>query len=1113
MQAEGPNEFDRWLVRQGLGHHVDTLAGHGVDCDTVAAWPDSQLSALGFAPDDIDALRAALRRRGPAAAATSASPGARGERRQITVMFCDLVDWSSWADRLDPEDLTRLTQAYYDLCCRRIESFGGYNARLEGDGVLAYFGYPKAREDAVECAIRASLDIIAAMGRERLLREYRFQVRIGLATGLAVVTDIVGEGYSASSVVMGRTPNLARRVQTLAEPGTVYVVHETSRRAGGLFDYADQGVHVFKGFDEPTRVWRVLRESRDDERFHALRVKTHACVGRDRQLEVLKTSWQRTHAGQGQVLSVVGEAGIGKSRLLHAAVDELSPAPGRVITWQCSPSRRGTPLSPIIGCLLRESGASRSDAADNRHRLETWLGGSSSELDVPLLAELLAVPLPGPIEPLVLAPDRRRDLTREILARHLERLAAATPVLLLVEDAHWMDGATRDLIEMLLRRVRDLPVMTLITTRPEPRHAWQGGAGCEELLLESLDSADAEQIVRHVCQGRDLPGPVLREILERADGIPLYIEELTAAVLESDLPERSDSAWDQAGAFQDLGVPATLHDSLNARLDHLGEVKLVARAASAIGREFSFRLLHHVMELPADRLQAALDRLVQAQLLFRRGVGAEADADYSFKHALVQMAAYDGQLRSDRQTLHARIVTAIEQHEPEVARHEPGLMAHHCQLAGMRDREVDYLYAAGLMSTRMVAIREALAAFERAEALLDEVDDPTRHDERHIAVLLGMMEAGRFAILPDRLLALSDKARSLSTRHGLQRDANTLASILFQDGRARVYTSRYAEARQIFQQIRELGLASGSTRLERKPASAFSMTLCCQGLFDETLAFIHEGNIDYYKETGSFIDFLSGLGWIGYACCEAGGGDDGLRHADRSVREAEQMQSPIYVAGAYIWRSHALMALRRLDEAVHDARQTYEIAASHAVPYLVWHALVFLSLCQCRQGDFDAASATLQQARALLAKEAGGTWSLLDYLPAIEAEIACFRSQHPEALRKADEALAVAVPVGGHFTEAMAWSVKAISGLRLGGDLAQAQSCFDRARAIHERGGARAEACFGALVWAHALAETGHDESARRWLRHARAMAARHGFVLERCEHGAAAVLEIASHP
>jgi len=1101
----GHDDFRRWLETLGLGRYAGTFADNDIGFDALRLLSDADLQALGLSLGHRRILQGAIEQLHLPRAAHAALPGGQGERRQITVMFCDLVGSSELSVRLDPEDLRSVIHAYYTSCCRIIEESGGFIARIIGDGILAYFGYPAAREDAAECAIRAGLRIVESVDRERLEGRSRIDVRIGVATGVSVVSDMVGVGFSELHAVTGQTPNLASRIQSLAEPDTVVIADETRRLAGGLFAYADHGAHRVKGFDQPVQVWRVIGESRSGARFDAQHSAHVDCIGRDAQLGALQAAWDRMRQGSCRIVTLVGEAGIGKSRLLRTASERLEPPPGLAVFMQCAPSQATTPLHPLIDWLRRDIGVTRAGAAEDRMRLEAWLGSDATPLDLPLIAEFLSVPLPaGQAQP-PLPPDRKRQLTREVVLRHFERHCAAAPVLLMVEDAHWMDGATEGFLVALFERMHDRPLMAMITLRPGHPRRWADGTRASEMTLDPLPPADAQRLIRNACRGRRLPPAVIDEILAKTDGVPLFIEELTATVLESGLLREDGDALVMDGPLPALDIPSTLRDSLMARLDRLSDIKDVARIASALGREFTFSLLAQVSDEPADQLIAALDRLVEAQLLFQRGV--PPDAEYVFKHALVQQAAYDSQLRSDRHALHARIVTAIETHRPEIARHEPGLMAHHCEAAGMTDREVDYLHAAGLASTRIVAIPEALSYFARADAAIARLEPTARNARRNIDIILGMMEVGRFAILPSRLRALSERARRLSRMDGVTCDAAMTAAILFQDGRARLYSSRYAEARGIFQEIRQLGIGHGSTPIERKPASAFSMNLCCQGLFNETLEFVNEGNIGWYKESGSFIDYIAGLGWIAYASCQTGAVDDGLRLGQLSVQEAEHVQSQIYLAGAYIWRSHALMAVRRLDEAVSDAKHCVTLSAAHAVPYLGWHGLVFLALCQCRSGDLDAATQSLAQARVLLSQVEDGQWSLLDYLPAIEAEIACFGGDHARAMQCADEAIAVAGPVGGHFAEAIAWRVKAISCIRTGGDPDEAQAFFDRAMQWHERGDAKAERAFSALVWAHSLQAAGHAERARRWLNDAKALARRHGFALERCEHGAAALL------
>ncbi|MBK6854544.1 MAG: AAA family ATPase [Burkholderiales bacterium] len=1105
----GDEAIRQWLQAHGLDRYADTFADNDVGFEALARLSDADLKDLGLSLGHRRVLQKAiqrLHRPGMKRGSTLVSaPAGVGEQRQVTVMFCDLVGSTSLVGRIGAEAYHHLlTHDYLPPCCAVINE-SGYVARIVGDCIVAYFGYPAAREDAAECAIRAGLRIAQTMARVQPASGVNIAVRIALATGMSIVGDLVGVGYSEFDALTGQAPNLAFRMLSIAAPGAVVVADETRRLAGNFFVYADAGSHDFRGFDRPTRVWQVVGETRRPARFDAQHKAQSDCIGRDAELAELHDAWARVQQGACRVVTLVGEAGIGKSRLLRAASDRFSLSVGLAVFMQCSPSQTSTPLHPLVDWLRRDIGVNAPGAADNPVRLRAWLGSDASAQNLALMAEFLSIVLPPADTRPALPPDRKRHLMREIVLRHIEQRCVFGPVLLMVEDAHWMDGATEQFLVELFARMADRPVLALITTRPRRVCGWADAKAASEIHLDPLERADAERLIVTTCRDRRLPPPVIDEILARTDGVPLFIEELTAMILESGPLRSASDGQVMDGPLPALDIPSTLRDSLTARLDRLADIKDIARVASAIGREFTFTLLAQVSEEPAERLVAALDRLVEARLLFQRGEGPQAS--YVFKHALVQQAAYDSQLRSDRLALHARIVRAIETHQPEMARSEPGLMAHHCQLAGDVDREVDYLRAAGLASTRIVAINEALSYFSRAELAIARLEPNARNLTRHIEIILGMMEVGRFAILPSQLRALSERAREMSLRAGVTCDPAMTAAILFQDARANVYSSRYEQARGIFQVIRQLGRDNGVLAIERKPASAFAMGLCCQGLFGETLEFVNAGNIEYYKESGSFIDYISALGWIGYSSCQAGGGDDGLAFGHLSVHEAEQVQSQIYLAGAYIWRSHAMMAVRRLDEAVSDARLCVSLSTQHAMPYLGWHGLVFLALCLCRSGDLDGATQTLAQARELLSKVEDGQWSLLDYLPAIEAEIACQRGDHASALRWADEAIGVAGPIGGHFAEAMAWRVKAISSLHTGASLEQAQACLDLAMARHERGEAHAERTFTTLVWAHTLHQAGQPQAARQWVDQAKALAGRHGYVLARCEHGAAAVL------
>ena len=1114
------DDFRWWLGGLGLGQYLQAFRDNDVDFSLVQWLSDADLIAIGLSLGHRRAFQIAVNRLRPTDAESTfgehAAAQARGERRQITVLACDLVNSTGLSNRLDPEDLRKVIFRYCIQCCRIIKESGGSDARVVGDGIQALFGYPKAREDAAECAVRAGLRIAEMMALERMDDCWKIDVRIGLATGIVVVSDMVGHGFSERRAVTGPAPNLAARLQSLTEAGTVAVADETKRLAGGFFLYADRGKQFAKGFENLVQVWRVIGESDSAARFDSKHAVFADCVGRDMHLDALAGMWESVLQDRCCIATLVGEAGIGKSRLLRAASERLVVSAQARVMLQCSPSREGTPLHPLIDWLRRELGATQQGGDVDHARMRAWLGDDAGELQQSLMVELLGLRATSGHALLLLPPDRKRDLTRDILLRHFERRCASSPTLLMIEDAQWMDGASQFLLSSLFERMRDKRLMVIITFRTEssskdpsrdpPQPRWEAIERSSVMPMGPLPPADAELLVRNLCRGKNLPRAVVDAILAKTDGVPLFLEELTATILESGQLREEAHGWVLEGPLREFEIPTTLRDSLLERLDRLSDITEVARTGGALGREFSFSLLAHVSQQPEGRLVAALDQLVEAKLLFQRGT--PPDAVYTFKHALVRDVARDSRLRGDRPELHRRIVEAIETHEPELARREPGLMADHCECGGLTDRQVDYLYAAGLASTRIVAIPEAFAHFRNADGLLSKLEQTHHNIRRNIAVILGMMEVGRFAVLPSELRSLSERARRLSQLPGIDCDDAMMSAILFQDGRAKLYSSNYAEARSVFQEIRQLGLVSQSEAIERKPASAFSMCLCCQGLFNETLEFVNDANIGYYKQSGSFIDYISGLGWIGYANCQVGFIESGLRSGDLSVREAELVQSQIYLAGAYIWRSHALMAVRRLDEAVADAQRCVTLSETHDVPYLGWHGLVFLALCQCRADDFAAASQSLTRARVLrLETVKGGQWSLLDYLPAIDAEIACFSGQPLEAERLADEAINVARSTGGHFAEALAWRVKAICRLRTGGDPDEAQAFFDRALAWYAQGNARAETAFSALVWAHALHSAGHADRACPWVVQARTIAGKHGFMLESCEHGAAAVL------
>jgi class 3 adenylate cyclase/predicted ATPase len=615
------------------------------------------------------------------------------ERRQLTVMFCDLVGSTPLSARLDPEDLRGIIGAYHRCVTEVVEGFGGFVARYMGDGILVYFGYPQAHEDDAERATRCGLALVDRV--PQLNQAEELHARVGIATGLVVVGGEVVEHD-----VAGDTPNLAARLQTLAEPDTVVIAARTRRLTGDLFEYRDLGEIELKGIVEPVSAWQALRPSDVASRFEALRGPAlSSLIGRDEELELLLRRWARAKAGDGQVVLVSGEPGIGKSRLAAALEERLHTEPHLRLRYFCSPYHQDSALFPFIDQLGRAAGFAREDLSSSKlEKLVALLARAAPrDEDVAFLADLLSLPA-SERHPLPnLSPQRKKERTLEALLRQLDGLAQQQPVVVVFEDAHWIDPTSRELLDLVVDRARHLPVLLVVTFRPEFQSPWTGQPQVTVLALNRLDRHDRTALIEQIAGSAALSDEVIDQIADRTDGVPLFVEELTKSVLESGVPL--------------VGIPATLHDSLMARLDSLAAVRLVAQTGAAIGRDFSYTLLRAVSRLPEDELQASLARLVASELVFQRGI--PPDAVYSFKHALVQDAAHGSLLRSTRQQLHAQIAKVLETHSPELMENQPEIFAQHYAEAGLVEKSIAYWGNAGRRSAARSAMAEAAAQFQK----------------------------------------------------------------------------------------------------------------------------------------------------------------------------------------------------------------------------------------------------------------------------------------------------------------------------------------------------------------------------------------------------------------
>src|SRR5262245_34226083 len=717
-----------WLNALGLGQYAQRFADNDIDTNILRDLTDADLEKIGVSLGHRKRILRAIAELDETALSSEATRADEAQRRQLTVMFCDLVGSTPLSTRLDPEELREIIGAFHRCCVEQIAKSDGVVARYMGDGMLVYFGYPRANEDDAERAVRAGLALVGAVAQLGDGAGMALQVRVGIATGLVVVGDLIGEGLAQEHQAIGETPNLAARLQGLAEPNAVVIDGNTRRLLGELFEYRAFGSVPLKGFSTPVPVWQVTGRSAIDSRFEALRATLTPLVGRDEEIDLLMRRWQQAKGGEGCVVLISGEPGIGKSRLAQAALERLSREPHTPLRLFCSPHQQDSALYPAIRQLERAAGFRREDTSEQRlDKLEAVLRQATNDLGevAPLIADLLSLPTGDRYPPIDLTPQKRKEETLGALLARIERLAACQPVLFVFEDAHWIDPTSREWLDLAIDRVPTLPVLLIITLRPEFAPPWIGLPQVTLLSLSRLPPRQRALMIMGVTGGKSLPEEVTDQIIDRTDGVPLFIEELTKAVVESGLLTDAGDRYTVAGSVPPLAIPTTLHGSLLARLDHLAPVREVAQIAAALGRQFSHELISAVAGMPQRQVDDALGQLVGAELIFRRG--SPPDAEYTFKHALVQDTAYGTLLRGRRQQLHARITATLERQFPEMAKTRPELLARHCTEAGLVEKAVGCWAQAALTSSNRYAMVEADLQARKGLALLSNlVGGPVR---------------------------------------------------------------------------------------------------------------------------------------------------------------------------------------------------------------------------------------------------------------------------------------------------------------------------------------------------------------------------------------------------
>jgi class 3 adenylate cyclase/predicted ATPase len=745
-----------WLENLGLGRYAEAFQRNAIAWDVLPELNEGDLEALGVLLGHRKTLLRAIAQlspsvegRGLGSLPLAVSPDTppfpperdQAERRQLTVMFCDLVDSTALSRRLDPEDLQDVIRHFLDACSHTIGRFNGYIAKYMGDGMLVYFGYPQAHENDAERAVHAGLailDTVRALHQDNPHPELRIAARIGIATGHVVVGELMGQDTAKERSVFGETPNLAARLQALAQPNQLVIDPATKRLVGHEFEFADRGAVSLKGFDTPIQAWQVLSIRLSASRFESSR-SSHLTnfVGREQELALLLGRWREAIDGEGQVVLLSGEAGIGKSRIVRTLCDRLADARYQTIQFQCSPYHLNTALYPATTFLRQAAGLASQDSAQAQlEKLDIIAreSGLENQDTVSLLADLLSIQGEHRDPLLTVSPERRKDMTLEALVHHLQGLADRCPVLFIVEDAHWIDPTTLDLMTRIIDRIRQMRVLLLITFRPDFKPVWSEYSHVTSLTLSRLPRRHSAELVVAMTGGKGLPPEVQQAILAKTDGVPLYIEALTENVLESGLLTEGNESFTLKGPLTELPIPDSLHALLMERVDRLGPAKEIVQTGAAIGREFTYELLQATVEATDSQLRNALDLFVASGLISQEG--EIPLAKYHFKHALVQEAAYSTLPKKPRRLLHARIAKTLESRFPERVKMEPELLAYHYEQAGLAGQAVEYWQLAARRDAERSANIEALNHFNRALGLLKDLPQGPERNALELDLLI-----------------------------------------------------------------------------------------------------------------------------------------------------------------------------------------------------------------------------------------------------------------------------------------------------------------------------------------------------------------------------------------
>jgi class 3 adenylate cyclase/predicted ATPase len=945
-------DVGNWLRNQGLERFEAAFRDNGIDESVLPHLTQDHLKELGLPLGArikllaaIAALSQEAERHTPAALVAEGSPADAAERRQLTVLFSDLVGSTALSTRMDPEDLRKLISAYQKCVTETVQRFGGFVAKYMGDGVLVYFGYPEAHEDEAERAVRSGLELVAEVAK--LKTDTPLQTRVGIATGLVVVGDLVGSGQAQERGIVGETPNVAARLQGLAEPDMVVIADATRRLLGNLFELSDLGFRELKGIADAVQVWAALRSKSIEGRFEAFHAGTlTSFVGREEEFQLLLRRWSRAKAGEGQVVLISGEAGIGKSRLTAALLQQISEEPHARLRCFCSPQRTDSALYPMIGHLERAARLAHDDPVwAKMDKLDAALARSAtSRVDSALFAELLSLPNDGRYPALTLDPQQRRRKTLEAFVTQVESLSRVEPVIVIFEDAHWTDPTSLELVTLILERIVELRVLLIVTFRPEFVPPWIGLPHVTAVTINRLGRKDVDIIIDRLVGNKFLPTSIREEMIDRTDGVPLFIEEMAKAVLEAD-DEKEAQRTAAAIPSTRLEIPVTLHASLMARLDRLGAAKELTQVGSAIGREFSHALIETVAGKSQAELEAALNRLIDAGLLFRQGVPPYAT--YFFKHALVQEAAYSTLLREHRRALHAKIAQALETRFSDVVERQPGLLARHCTDAGQIEKAVGLWAKAAQRSLERWALPEAAERLIRALSQIASLPStPALGREEiklQVALITPLMHLHGFGAPETKAAAL--RAKGLIERAEARGEAPEDPLLLFS-----VLYSFWVSNFNGFHADAVTDLAAQFLKLAEEQNAATPRVL------GHRLVGISQAMVGNLTEASTHLD----------RAIECYNPAD---HRQFAARFGQDIR-----VGALCYRGWILWMLGYPDAALADAKGAVKEAREGGQGIPLLDSLYFTSYPLVHRGEFAAASAQLDELVPLLTEKNSSQW-------------------------------------------------------------------------------------------------------------------------------------------